>query len=410
MSNTVIIIGAGQAGVQAAESLRSGGFAGRVLMLGDEPEPPYHRPPLSKAWLAGELQPAQLVMRAPEALARKNIELRLDVRVDRIEREGRELVLADGERIGYDGLVIATGATANPLRVPGGDAAGVLALRSKAHANLIAEAFAECVALARPVVVVGGGFIGLEVAATARKRGLAVTVLEAAPRLMARAVAPFVSDWYRALHERNGVRIVLQAGIDAIEHTPAGGLLVQLSDGSSLPAGVVVCGVGVRPADSLAHAAGIACDRGVIVDEYARTSDPVIYAAGDCTARRLPDASLLRLESVQNAVEQGRSAAAGLLGTPRPFVAAPWFWSDQFDVKLQMAGLSAGADTWVLRGDAATPPFSVFHFRGDRLLAVDSMNAAKDHMVARRLLDAGVSPTPAQAADPAFDLAALLKT
>lgn len=405
----IVIIGAGQAGVQTAEALRSSGYEGSITLLGDEADGPYHRPPLSKAWLAGDMEAAQLVMRAPEMLARKHIELRTSVTVTGIDRAAQRVLLADGTSLAYSGLLLATGSTPRRLPLPGGDAAGVLALRSKADANAMAERMALCIEKNLPVVVIGGGFIGLEVAATARKKGLAVTVLEAAPRLLGRVLAPKLSDWYAELHRSHGVNLVFDARIAALNVGADGAVTgVQMADGTVHPAGLVVVGIGVNANDQLALAAGLECDRGIVVDGCGRTSDPAIVAAGDCTARRLPDGSLLRLESVQNATEQGKSAAAALLGQDRPFTATPWFWSDQYDKKLQMAGLSTGADQWAVRGDMAANSFSVYHFKGEQLLAVDSVNAAKEHLQARKLLDAGVSPTLAQAADTGFDLGSLL--
>ena len=406
----IVIIGAGQAGVQTAESLRAGGYAGRITLLGDEPHGPYHRPPLSKAWLAGEMDGAQLVMRAPEMLARKNIELRTEVKVASIDRAAKQVLLADGSALPYDGLVLATGSTPRSLPLPGGDAAGVHALRSRGDADAISARLALCQEQQRPVVVIGGGFIGLEVAATARKKGLAVTVLEAAPRLLGRVLAPALSDWYAALHRSHGVQLVFDARIEALETAADGSVSgVRLADGRLLPAGLVVVGIGVNANDGLAQAAGLECERGIVVDACCRSSDPAIVAAGDCTARRLADGSLIRLESVQNATEQGKSAAAALLGQERPFTATPWFWSDQYDKKLQMAGLSGGAEQWAVRGDMTGASFSVYHFRAGQLIAVDSVNAAKDHLQARKLLDAGLSPAPEQAADLGFDLGSLLK-
>ena len=408
--SAIVIVGAGQAGVQTAEALRSGGFAGSITLVGDEPYGPYHRPPLSKAWLAGDMDSAQLVMRAPDMLARKGIDLRTGATVTHIDRNAQQVQLADGSALPYTGLVMATGATPRRLTLPGGDAPGVLALRSRDDASAIAQRLAECIEKRLPVIVIGGGFIGLEVAATARKKGLNVTVLEAAPRLLGRVLAPVLSDWYAQLHRDHGVSLVFDARIAAIETDAQGGLQgVRLNDGTLHPAGLVVVGIGVTANDQLAQAAGLTCDRGIVVDACGRTSDPTIVAAGDCTARRLADGSLIRLESVQNATEQGKSAAAALLGNDKPFTATPWFWSDQYDRKLQMAGLSMGADQWAVRGDMAAGSFSVYHFKGERLLAVDSVNAAKDHLQARKLLDAGMSPTLAQAQDPSFNLGSLLK-
>jgi len=409
MTHPILIIGAGQAGVQTAEALRAGGFEGPITLLGDEPHGPYHRPPLSKAWLAGEMEAVQLVMRAPEMLARKNIELRTDCKVTSIDRAAKTVTLADGSTLPYSGLVLATGSTPRTLPLPGGNAHGVLALRSRDDASAIAERMAVCIERQLPLVVIGGGFIGLEVAATARKKGLTVTVLEAAPRLLGRVLAPMLSDWYAELHRGHGVQLVLGAQIDEIITDHEGQATgVRMADGTLYPAGLVVVGIGVNANDELARAAGLACERGIVVDACGRTSDPSIVAAGDCTARRLSDGNLLRLESVQNATEQGKSAAAALLGQERPFTATPWFWSDQYDKKLQMAGLSMGADHWAVRGDIASGSFSVYHFKGGQLLAADSINASKDHLQARKLLDAGMSPTPQQAGDAGFDLNSLL--
>ena len=409
MTHPILIIGAGQAGVQTAEALRAGGFEGPITLLGDEPHGPYHRPPLSKAWLAGEMEAVQLVMRAPEMLARKNIELRTNAKVKAIDRAAKTVTLADDSTLPYSGLVLATGSTPRTLPLPGGNAHGVLALRSRDDASAIAERMAVCIERQLPLVVIGGGFIGLEVAATARKKGLTVTVLEAAPRLLGRVLAPMLSDWYAELHRSHGVQLVLGAQIAEVITDPEGHATgVRMQDGTLYPAGLVVVGIGVNANDELARAAGLECERGIVVDACGRTSDPNIVAAGDCTARRLADGSLLRLESVQNATEQGKSDAAALLGQERPFTATPWFWSDQYDKKLQMAGLSAGADHWAVRGDIASGSFTVYHYKGNQFLAADSINASRDHLQARKLLDAGVSPTPQQAGDAGFDLNSLL--
>jgi 3-phenylpropionate/trans-cinnamate dioxygenase ferredoxin reductase subunit len=411
--DSVVIIGAGQAGVQTAEALRTLGFAGAITLLGDESHAPYHRPPLSKAWMAGEMDAAQLVMRSPEVLARKNITLRTGCGVQAIHRATKTVALADGSSLPYSGLVLATGSTPRTLNLPGAGAKGVLALRSRDDASAIAVQMAVCVERGLGVVVIGGGFIGLEVAATARKKGLAVTVLEAAPRLLGRVLAPVLSDWYAALHGSHGVNLVLDAKVAALDVDATGSVSgVRLQDGSVVPAGLVVMGIGVAANDQLAAAAGLECERGIVVDACGRTSDASIVAAGDCTARRMADGTLLRLESVQNATEQGKSAAAALMGQERAFTATPWFWSDQYDKKLQMAGLSMGADAWSVRGDMAadiaTASFTVFHFKGSKLLGADSVNAGKDHLAVRKLLDAGVSPSPAQVANTTCDLAALL--
>jgi 3-phenylpropionate/trans-cinnamate dioxygenase ferredoxin reductase component len=404
----IVIIGAGQAGVQTAEALRSGGFAGGITLLGDEAHGPYHRPPLSKAWLAGEMDAAQLVMRAPEMLERKNIALRTGVRVLSIDRAARCVKLSDGSALQYTGLALTTGSRARLPDWPGVRSAGVLPLRSRDDASAISAALARCLEDQRPVVVIGGGFIGLEVAATARKKGAQVTVLEAAPRLLGRVLSPQLSDWYAELHRSHGVNVHLGAAVSGLRVDAAGHVSgVALAGGEMLEAALVVIGIGVLANDELAREAGLECARGIVVDASARTSDPLIVAAGDCTARRLNDGSLLRLESVQNATEQGKSAAAALLGQDRPFTATPWFWSDQYDKKLQMAGLSNGSETWAVHGDMSGS-FSVYHFKAGKLIAADSINATKDHLQARKLLDAGVSPSRDQISDLQFDLNSLL--
>lgn len=390
---SVVIVGAGQAGLQTAEALRSMDYSGPVTLLGDESHPPYHRPPLSKAWLAGEMGAAQLMMRSPEALARKDIVLRTGARVTSIDRGARVLHLADANQLPYGALVLATGASPRPLslELPPDRKAIVLELRSMGDALAIAQRMRFCLEHNLPIVVAGGGFIGLEVAATARKMGLSVTLLEAAPRLLGRALAPVMSQWYAELHRSHGVQLVLEARIDAIRADSRSDLCrVETLDGAAYPAGLVVVGVGVEANDGLARTAGVACDRGIVVDGCGRTSDPCIFAAGDCTARRLDDGTLLRLESVQNALEQGKSAAAAVLGLTCPFNSTPWFWSDQYDVKLQIAGLSTGADHWEIHGDLDRGSFSVHHLKNGRLIAVDNVNASREHFLARKQLDAGV--------------------
>jgi 3-phenylpropionate/trans-cinnamate dioxygenase ferredoxin reductase subunit len=388
VTDRIVIIGAGQAGLQTAESLRSEGYVGEVLMIGDEPRPPYQRPPLSKAYLLGEFSEAQLTIRAPEALARKNITLMSGVSVTAIDRAAKQVRLSDGRVIDYAGLCLATGSRPRPLPVPGAELANVLPLRTLADTQAIAALLPQV----QRVVVIGGGFIGLEFAAVARKLGKEVVVLEGADRLMPRAVTPMLSEFYRDLHVAHGVRIELVAAVSAIDGAAGKVAAVRSADGREFPADLVVVGIGIIPNTELAQQAGLECDRGIVVDACSRTSDPAIVAAGDCTARRLPDGSLLRLESVQNAIEQGKSAAAALLGKERPFTAAPWFWSDQYDVKLQMVGLAAGHDRTELRGEPATHKFSAFHYRGETLLAVDSINRPEDHMPARKLLDRGGTP------------------
>ena len=435
MAHGMVIVGAGQAGVQISESLRAGGYTGAINLLGEEAYPPYHRPPLSKAWLTGDMEADQLILRAPEALARKGITLRTGMKVVSVDTVSRSVSLSDGSEQKYDGLAFATGAIPRTLPVHGTDAKGVLTLRTRDDASAIKLHLRNCEENGLPVVVIGGGFIGLEVVAAARKRGVKVTVLEAAPRLLGRVLAPLLSDWYAKLHTNHGVDILFSTQVSSIESSNGRAVGVDTADGRHFPAGLVIIGIGIIANDSLARAAGIDCDRGIIVDTFTRTSVAGVVAAGDCTARKLPDGSLLRLESVQNATEQGRSAAAVLLGKERRvasspwfwngryeqeiratipsgkerrFIVTPWFWSDQYDKKLQMAGLSSGADHWEVRGSLVSGSFSVFHFRDGRLIAVDSVNAGKEHLLARKLLNAGVSPSPSQTADTTFDLETLL--
>jgi 3-phenylpropionate/trans-cinnamate dioxygenase ferredoxin reductase subunit len=408
----IVIIGAGQAGVQIAESLRHDKYDGPIALLGAEEHGPYNRPPLSKKWLLEGGNPAMLAIRSPEVLERRKIELHTNTAVIRIDRAAQVVHCADGRQFPYGGLALATGARLRSLPVPGAGLGGVLGLRTLEDAQRIAAALDGCVASRAPLVVIGGGFIGLEVAAAARKRGIAVTVLEGLERLMSRVVAPIVSSAAAQLHRTHGVELVFGARVAELvgEGEGAGRRVraVRMADGREYPAGCVVIGIGVDPEDALAQAAGLQCERGVVVDDCARSSDPRIVAAGDCCARRQADGTLLRLESVQNAVEQGMSAAMSLLGLARPIKAAPWFWSDQYDARLQMVGLSQGYDQVVTRGEVARLAFSAFYYRGGRLLAVDSLNDVPMHMLGRRLLDRGISPTPAQAADASFDLHGLL--
>lgn len=404
MSERIIIVGAGQAGLQIAETLRAEAFADDILLLAAEKTPPYQRPPLSKAWLLGEVPEQRLLLRGPDFFAAKNIDLRLGADVTKIDRADRKVFLSDGSVETYTGLALATGARARRPAIAGADLAGVCVLRDIDDAKNIALGLEQ----AQNIVVIGGGFIGLEVAAAARKKGRAVKVVEAVDRLMARAVTPKVSAFFADLHRGHGVELLFSTQVAALEGRDGKVQAVVTAAGAKIPADLVILGIGAAPNDALAGAAGLEVSRGIVVDSHAKTSDPAIVAAGDCTAWRRDDGQFLRLESVQNAVEQGKAAAASLLGRSKPFSATPWFWSDQYDVKLQMAGLSQGFDASVERitGDNA---FSLFHYRGEKLIAVDSVNRAGEHLLARRLLDAGISPDKAQVADPASDLRTLLR-
>ena len=402
MTAPIVIVGGGQAGLQAAESLRAEGYAGPLSIVGEEPHAPYQRPPLSKEFLTGQMDERQLWIRAPAALERKSIQLVTGRRVLSIDRQTRLLTLDNGETLAYAGLVLATGARARTLPIPGANLAGVMALRSLDDSRALGLALGA----AERVAIVGGGFIGLEIASAARKSGKPVTVYEAAGRLMARAVSPTISKVFAELHESHGVAI--HFGAKATEFVGENGRVtgVAMADGTVHLANLVVVGAGARANDELAAACGLACDNGIIVDGSARTADPLIVAAGDCTARRQADGALVRLESVQNAAEQGKSAAAALMGRERPFAGPPWFWSDQHGVKLQMAGQWQGYEEVAIRGSAEARRFTAFYFRGGRLTGADSLDSPLDHMRVRKLLEGSPTLTPAQAADEGFNLAA----
>ena len=407
MSPAVVIVGAGQAGFQVAASLRGEGFAGTIRLIGAEPHPPYQRPPLSKGLLLGKMEPARLLFRQPTFYAAQAIDLDLGRAVASIDRAGRNVIDEAGTAVPYDTLVLATGTRVRPLPVPGADLDGVLYLRTLDHSGELARR-AES---ATRAVVIGGGFIGLEVAAALRMLGKKVTVLEAADRLMGRVVAPIISAFYADLHRARGVELVLDARIEGLAGKDGRVSAVVMADGTRHEADLVVIGIGVLPNVELAEAAGLACANGIVVDEQGRTSDPAIYAAGECTSHPNRFAGgFARLESVQNAVDQAKAVATSILGRPAAYDEVPWFWSDQYEVKLQMVGLSAGHDLQVVRGDPASSRFSVFYFRGGRLLAIDSVNRAADHMAGRKLLAAGTELTAEQAADESYDLKAAIVT
>lgn len=400
----VVIVGAGHAGIETAAALRQHGFAGSVTVVGEEPDLPYQRPPLSKEFLKS-VEDTSLPLKGEAFYATADIDLRLGTVAERIDRDRRELALKGGERLPYDHLVLATGARNRFPPVQGLDPSRVLELRTLAHARALT---AKLPALRR-VAVIGGGFIGLEVAALLRQRDIEVDVLEAAGRLMGRVLSPAMSDAFRAFHEEMGTR--LRLGTVASEIAPRGdGFALTLSDGQALEADAVVVAAGVVPNVELAAAAGLAVHNGVVVDAQLLTCDPAISAIGDCAAH--PNLyggdGLTRLESVQNAVDQGKCVAARLTGDAHAYDALPWFWSHQGAIKLQIAGLATGADETVTRGDPAGGKFSVFVYREGRLIAVESVNSPADHMVARRLLAVGLSVPKEVAADTAADLKALI--
>lgn len=399
----VVIIGAGQAGVQVALSLRQKGHEGAIILIGDEAHLPYQRPPLSKAYLKGDMGRDSLTLRPADALAAQGITLRLGAKVTAIDRVGH-LVVTGGEPIPYDRLVLATGTRPRALALPGADLPGLFSLRGIGDADALAAALQT----ARDVVIIGGGFIGLEVAATARAEGMTVTVVEAAPRVMARAVAPAVSDWFEEMHRGMGTTMLTGTGVAAIEGT---GQLetVILTNGARLAADLVLVGIGAIPNAELALAADLPCPNGIAVDGHGRTADPEIFAVGDCALHPNPYAGgPFRLESVQNAIDQAKAVAAALLGDAAPYDAVPWFWSDQGSAKLQTTGLPITPEVHVLRGDPDQGRFTVFHLKGGRIIAADSVNMPADHMAARRLVAARAVIAPETLADPAIPLKSLI--
>lgn len=403
-ASTAVIIGAGQAGGETALQLRKLGHAGRIVLIGEEPVVPYKRPPLSKAYLAGSLGEEGLHVVPPATFEKSGIEFLGGRRVQRIERGSKTVWLDDGTTIAYDRLALTTGGRARPLSLPGGDATNVFTVRTIADV----EALRPHCQPGRRLVIIGGGFIGLEAAAVARKLGLEVTLLEGLPRVMARVTAPEVSAFFEREHRAHGVDLRCGAQVAALHGSPAVHT-VELADGTRLAADAVIVGIGLIPNVELAEAAGLAVDNGIVVDEHTRSSDPDIVAAGDCAnhpnhhyGRRL------RLESVQNAMEQARIAAAAMLGETAPYRTIPWFWSDQYDLKLQMVGLSTGYDRLVLRGRFEARAFAAFYLREGRLIAADTVNRPADFMFAKKLVAAGLQPDLEALADDSLPLKSFL--
>ena len=398
----VVIIGGGQAGLQTADSLRIGGYTEGISVIADEPGLPYQRPPLSKDYLTPGKEPSTLPLRGQSFFREKEIDLRDGVGAAAVDCTAQTVTLTDGDTLSYRHLVFATGASNRVLRCPGSNLPGVHGLKTLADAQTLHRALAA----ARNVVVVGAGFIGLEFAAAARAHGCTVTVLEFAARPMGRALSPVMSDFFTAAHTENGVRLRLNEGIDHFEAGPGGTLSTAVSStGARYPADLAVVGIGVVPNDGLAAAAGLETNNGIVVDEVLRTADPSVLAVGDCA--NFPSQHMLgriRLESVQNATEQGRHAARTILGRQAPYNDLPWFWSTQGSHRLQIAGLSAPGDQYVVNGDPTSGRFSILCFREGQLAAVESVNSPADHMGARRLLAANHTPTPEEAGAPGFSL------
>ena len=397
----VIVIGAGQAGASCVAKLRNGGFDGQVTLIGAEPAPPYQRPPLSKAYLMGEMALERLFLRPEAFYADNDITLRTDAEVTSIDPAQKRLALGI-EALTYDELVLTTGSV--PRRLPasiGGDLGGVFTVRDLADVDAMAPRFVA----GKRVLIVGGGYIGLEAASVAAKLGLEVTLVEMAARILQRVAAPQTSDYFRALHQSHGVRILEGVGLDRLIGEGDVSAAV-LSDGTDIEGDFVIAGVGIAPATALAEAAGLDIDNGIKVDTHGRTSDAHIWAAGDCTSFPYREGRI-RLESVPHAIDQAELVAENIMGAGKEYTAKPWFWSDQYDVKLQIAGLNTGY-TDVISRVGAGQTASFWYYDGDALLAVDAMNDPRAYMIGKRLIEAGKSADPSVVADAQADLKPLL--
>ena len=403
-TQTCVIIGASHAGSSLATAVRKEGWQGRIIVIGDETVMPYHRPPLSKALLMGEKTPDQLEIFKPTVYEKANIEFRLGVSVEKIDRNAQTVLLNNGESIAYDKLGLCTGARVRRLDIPGANLKGVHYLRTLADAQAIGAA----VKPGGKAVIVGGGYIGLETAASLRKLGMDVTVLEMMNRILERVTAPELSAYYSDLHSRHGVNIVVNAqalelrGQDHVQQ-------VVCNEGRTLDADLVIIGIGVIPNTELAADAGLEINSGIVVDDLAQTADANIVAVGDCTNH--PNDLLgyrLRLESVPNAMEQAKAAAASICGQQKPYHALPWFWSDQYNIKLQIAGMNRGYESVVVRGEPSTDQFVAWYLKGDQVLAADCINSPKEFMLAKKIIGQKTKVNPSDLANPGVDLNTLL--
>ena len=396
----VLIIGAGHAGGTAAALLRQYGHEGPIVLAGEEPAPPYQRPPLSKAWLKGEADLEALLLRPENFYAEHGIELRLGVTATAIDAAAKTVSFADGTVETYDTLILATGSTARKLNIPGADRPDLLELRTLADAEKLKAALGP----GKRLAVIGGGYVGLEAAASARALGAEAVIIERMDRVLARVASQPLSDFFTRYHREHGVEVLTSAEVTGFED---GG--VRLGDGRLIEADAVLVGVGALACDQLAGTAGLSCENGIVVDEAARTSDPAIWAIGDVTFRPIPVHGGLRhrLESVPNALEQAKQAASAIAGRPAPAPEVPWFWSDQYDIKLQIAGLSQGADRQVVRGDAGAATFAVFHLAGDRIVCVEAVNAPAEFMAGRQMIGRGTPVDADRLADTAVTMKAV---
>lgn len=397
----VVIIGAGHAGGTLAALLRQYGHTGPITMIGDEPIPPYQRPPLSKAWLKGEADADSLALKPLEFYADENIDFRPNVKAVKLERAARKVKLSDGAELTYDFLVLATGARAIALPIPGADLDGVMFLRTAADA----ETLKNTVGPGKRLAVVGGGYIGLEVAASGRALGAEVVVLEREARLLARVATEVLSEFFRTMHEGHGVAFELGASVVGFEGEGGHITGVKLADGRVLACDAAVVGVGAHPNDELASESGLETARGVVVDLEARTSDPHVFAIGDVAHRPMPIyGRMFRMESVPNALEQAKQAACAIVGRPAPAGEVPWQWSDQYDLKLQIAGYAFDVDEIVVRGDPASGKFAVFHLKGDQVQSVEAINAPPEFMMGRQLIGNRKAVNKTKLADPSVSM------
>ncbi len=400
-ASRIVVIGGGQAGAQALQSLRQSGYAGALTLVGDEPALPYQRPPLSKAYMKGEMTEERLYFRPAPWYQDQNIEVILSTPAKSIDRANRTVELAHGGHLDYDALIIATGSRPRVLPVKGATLHGVHDLRDlsdveRIRPNMIAG---------RKMVIVGAGYIGLEAAAVARQMGLDVTVLEMAPRVLARVTSPVMSEFFETEHRAQGVQILTGARLDHLDGDGDTVTAAILADGTRVDADIVLVGIGILPNEELAKDAGIACNNGILVDRDARTSDPRVFAAGDCASRPLVHYGRSgRLESVHNAIEQGKLAAAAILGKPRPAEDCPWFWSDQYDLKLQIAGLSQDYDEIVVRGDPKDRKFAAFYLRNGTLIAVDAINSPPEFLASKKLIMSGAKLAPDMLGDTSISM------
>ena len=398
----VVVIGAGQAALQTIMSLRQGGYEAAITLVGDEAYLPYQRPPLSKAYLSGKMERDRLFLKPDAFYTAKQVTLKLGMRVDSLDAAAKSVKLSNGETLAYEYAVIATGSRPRLLDVPGRQLDNIFDLRGMADIDAMQPHFVE----GKKLLVVGGGYIGLEAAAVAAAMGMRVHVLEAAPRLLARVAEPEISAFYTRLHKDNGVTLVTDSQMTGFvgDNAVRG---VEMADGSVINADIVITGIGILPNIEIAEAAGLTVENGIVVNEVGQTSDAHIFAAGDCTSH--PNDLLgrtMRLESVPNAIEQGKAVASAICGTPKPYHQVPWFWSDQYDVKLQIAGVPLEIDQKVLRGDDSTNSFAWFYFTGDKLTGVTAVNRPAEFMAGRMLIEKSLKgeaiADPAKLADEAM--------